>query len=492
MPWPPGWTTLPFLHGGTNGAAYGISADGNTVVGFANDGGDDSDSPRQACYWTPTSGPIPIGPSNSQAFVASSNGSIIIGGAALLFRWTASGGAVSFGVSSDGANACTPDASIVVGSTFSASPKEQACYWNSSGVMTLLGFLPGRDQSRAMGVSADGSVIVGYSMTTPDSTGASQHAFRWTASTGMVDLGVLPGTTSSRAFGVSNDGTIVVGGTGGSPSAGAFRWTASTGMVAVPSMVIATGISGDGSTIMGSSFYAPDPADFDNTYLGYNTSAGTTVPLPLTTMAAGTYPDGVSADGLVFVGFSYGSDTLPWVYAIGAGETLTDAELIFEPWHTFADFTNVAMRRLFVAAGGTPAWVGPYGSIPFNGVPAVYLTTEGPPLDFAQNNGGGGSFVPTGTISAATSTPGCTPYYVTEASGPAGDPKWRLSVSDDGGRTWGTLVKPRSIGQLGHYLQRLRWLKMGQSRERMVKLECTDPVRRNIVGIYIDASQGMS
>lgn len=175
----------------------------------------------------------------------------------------------------------------------------------------------------------------------------------------------------------------------------------------------------------------------------------------------------------------------------GAEETLTDAELIFEPWHVFADFTNVAMRRLFVAAGGTPAWVGPSGSIPFNGVPAVYLTTEGPPLDFAQNNGNGGSFVPTGTIGPAGG-PGCTPYYITEAAGPAGDPKWRLNVSDDGGRTWGTLVKPRSIGKLGEYQTRLRWLKMGQARERMVKLECTDPVRRNIVGVYIDTDEGMA
>jgi hypothetical protein len=33
---------------------------------------------------------------------------------------------------------------------------------------------------------------------------------------------------------------------------------------------------------------------------------------------------------------------------------------------------------------------------------------------------------------------------------------------------------------------------MGQSRERMIRLECTDPIRRNIVGIYIDAGQGMT
>jgi len=74
---------------------------------------------------------------------------------------------------------------------------------------------------------------------------------------------------------------------------------------------------------------------------------------------------------------------------------------------------------------------------------------------------------------------------------PADHPSWRLSVSDDGARTWSTLVKPRSIGRQGQYLTRLRWLKMGQARQRVIKLECTDPVRRNIVAIYQDLSQGM-
>jgi hypothetical protein len=67
-----------------------------------------------------------------------------------------------------------------------------------------------------------------------------------------------------------------------------------------------------------------------------------------------------------------------------------------------------------------------------------------------------------------------------------------LSVSDDGSRTWSTLVKPRDIGATGEYKTRLRWLKMGHFRQRSIKLECTDPVRRNIIGIYIDDEQGMA
>lgn len=92
----------------------------------------------------------------------------------------------------------------------------------------------------------------------------------------------------------------------------------------------------------------------------------------------------------------------------------------------------------------------------------------------------------------ASPGPGCTPYFETLSAGPAADPEWRLSVSDDGDRTWSPLVKPRSMGPVGHYKTRLRWLKMGQFRQRSLMLECTDPVRRNVIGIYIDLDQGMS
>jgi hypothetical protein len=53
-------------------------------------------------------------------------------------------------------------------------------------------------------------------------------------------------------------------------------------------------------------------------------------------------------------------------------------------------------------------------------------------------------------------------------------------------------VKPRDIGATGQYKTRLRWLKMGHFRQRSIKLECTDPVRRNIIGIYLDDEQGMA
>ena len=56
------------------------------------------------------------------------------------------------------------------------------------------------------GPSADGSVVVGWG-----SSALGREAFRWSAAEGMVGLGLLPGGDRSRAYGVSADGSIIVG-----------------------------------------------------------------------------------------------------------------------------------------------------------------------------------------------------------------------------------------------------------------------------------------
>ena len=91
--------------------------------------------------------------------------------------------------------------------------------------MQDLGTLGG-DESWAYGVSADGSVVVGWAR---NAAGRSR-AFRWTEAGGMQDLGTLGGN-SSWALGVSADGSVVVG--WAYNAAGyqrAFRWTAAGGM----------------------------------------------------------------------------------------------------------------------------------------------------------------------------------------------------------------------------------------------------------------------
>src|SRR5678815_4825767 len=109
--------------------------------------------------------------------------------------------------------------------------------------MVGLGDLPGGTfNSRAWGVSADGSIIVGESSSAD--SGANVEAFRWTSS-GMTGLGDLSGGAfHSVAYAISSDGNVIAGYS--VPASGyhaAFRWTATNGMTALGALPCDTSVS---------------------------------------------------------------------------------------------------------------------------------------------------------------------------------------------------------------------------------------------------------
>ena len=207
------------------------------------------------------------------------------------------------GGNSSTANGVSADGSVVVGSACSNSAAPplscfaQAFRWTQATGMIGLGFLAGDTQSAAMGVNADGSVIVGQS------GDFGTRAFRWTASTGMASLGT--GTASA----VNADGSVVVGNSYNSSSgqSHAFRWTAPTGLVllgAIPGdrSSSATGVSSDGSVVVGQSCNNSTCQAFRWTQATGMIGLGF---LPGATISSGA--NGVSSDGSVVVGFSKGS-----------------------------------------------------------------------------------------------------------------------------------------------------------------------------------------
>jgi len=128
--------------------------------------------------------------------------------------------------------------------------------------MLALGRLPGDLYGQAVSVSRDGSIIVGNSAFDQN----HGQAFRWTPSGGMVGLGWLPGGEGTRSYvtGVSGDGSVVIGASGSASGGGGFLWDARAGMQPLEAVLareginlpgwrlgVAEAISEDGSRIIG-------------------------------------------------------------------------------------------------------------------------------------------------------------------------------------------------------------------------------------------------
>lgn len=117
----------------------------------------------------------------------------------------------------------------------------------------------GSTRSIALGISRDGTTVVGQS-----NSSLGPEAFRWQAGTGMLGLGALAsGSFGSIAYAVSGDGSVVAGTSKSAlvdcpgRSDAAFRWTAASGLVGLDDLAMgcffsyAYGISVDGTLIVG-------------------------------------------------------------------------------------------------------------------------------------------------------------------------------------------------------------------------------------------------
>jgi len=129
-----------------------------------------------------------------------------VGGELRALRWTRTGGTTP--LATRGANsqslAVSADGSLLVGWTEDTAGMWRAAKWEADGSLTLLGTLGG-NESAAYGVSADGAVIVGWA-----EDAAGRHAaVRWRNAIAVESLGVPAGFTMSWATGASAEGDVI-------------------------------------------------------------------------------------------------------------------------------------------------------------------------------------------------------------------------------------------------------------------------------------------
>ncbi len=156
-----------------------------------------------------------------------------------------------------------------------------------------LGCPLGGGDSAAYGVSADGSAVVGE---------CAGRAFRWTRSDGMISLTTINRTV---ATGVSSDGTAAAG-YAYFGDYRAFRWTQDGGAAYLenPQVWDSTftgGISGDGSTVVGTGYRN----NLNHPPEAFRWTQSTGVEgLGLVPGSVGSFALGTSADGSVVVGYA--------------------------------------------------------------------------------------------------------------------------------------------------------------------------------------------
>lgn len=291
--------------------ANAVSTDGRVVVGNTSNG--------RAFRWTAETGMILLDPGpdapQSTATGVSMDGSMIVGGMlvsgcpyyAQAFLWTATQGIVplpSLPPPMNGTNAIclSGDGSVIIGVALDPDNPDTdwlAVMWTTQGIL-IIDPPPGYERFLPAAISLDGSTVVGSASSSSPPPGIPYCvAVRWTAAAGMQ---VLDPLLLSSAQDVSADGELIVG----DIYPFCFSWSPVTGLVNLQIFGSATGVSANGSVIVGTTQYS-------HSY--FRTSDGQSNDLKTTLELRGvvfdppyefglSYATDVSRDGTVIVGYA--------------------------------------------------------------------------------------------------------------------------------------------------------------------------------------------
>lgn len=238
------------------------------------------------------------------------------------------------------AQGVSADGTVAVGKD---SNSGQAAIWKD-GKMTLLAPLPGGWFAEANGVSANGEVVVGISNF---SGGQQQQGFRWEA-------GRIIGIGGGGATGVSADGTVIVG--YGATNNAPFRWEGGKLTFAPGVMGSAFGVSPDGRVVVGVT-----NGSFGGHFEAFRWEGDRLTGLgDLPGGRHYSYARAASSMGKLVVGFGtseYGSEAVQWTQESGIETiwnvlTRAGANPAFKGWLELAEATAVSADGRYVVGTG--------------------------------------------------------------------------------------------------------------------------------------------
>ena len=274
---------------------------------------------------------LTISASGAEAFAVSADGNTVVGSAE---QANLSVQAVRF--NTDGSTSALPAVDLSNGTTYNSfarggnsdgtvivgfgkvGPKDRAIYWSASKATPLPGISGSSidkafSYDRAYGVSADGKVIVGYSWVLNDFLRAKAWKFDG-GSHQMVDLfggsSAAYDTASAVAYAASADGAVLVGWSNYQNATNqAVVWSGSnySTFSAIANTLGGTesqayGVSGDGSVVVG--YAATSNTNAAAGTRAFRTAGGTMTSLGVLPGDDRSVAYGISLDGKVIIGYS--------------------------------------------------------------------------------------------------------------------------------------------------------------------------------------------
>jgi hypothetical protein len=78
-----------------------------------------------------------------------------------------------------------------------------------------------------------------------------------------------------------------------------------------------------------------------------------------------------------------------------------------------------------------------------------------------------------------------------DGSGQGSNPKGYLRWSDDGGKTWADPLEA-NLGKIGNYKTRVKFDRLGSSRDRVFEFSCSEPIRQRWLSAEVQVTEGTS